>query len=570
MAIKIDTHVRGIVIQLSGETKRSEIGRRLRARIPRELVLSYSDQFILPLESAHLVAEEFSSDAIVWTQDAWEIAKAQRQLQSRIDAARLEVAEALTCPRQALEGYSLINHLDEHQIEAVAAMTVPSLVGLALFDEQGLGKTIMALCAFDRLRQINQVDYLLVVAPKSVLTSWLNDIKRMFVDRYAVRVVAGSWDTRRRRIRSHSEILLCSYEVVVSDKDLLIRTIRSKQARVLLVVDESYFIKNPYAKRSQALVALRTYCDRTIILCGTPAPNSPKDLINQIDMITPGSLTTTGTIPEDDQETKQLVSQRLQNIIYLRRLKADVFPTIPEKQFERVFINMRPIQSALYKRAYRDLVLAVRGVDEQEFQRNLGSFLARRNALLQICSHPGSIDPLYHEVPAKLLALDKLLQELIIAQRKKVVIWSFYRYSLDAIASRYQHYGLVRIDGSVTQLSKRKEAIKRFQEDKDTRVFLGNAAAAGAGITLTAAHHAIYESFSNQAAHYMQSVDRIHRRGQKYDVTYHILLARHTIEESEFNRILEKEHSGRELLQDRYKEPITKERFLNELGVTKR
>jgi len=86
-----------------------------------------------------------------------------------------------------------------------------------------------------------------------------------------------------------------------------------------------------------------------------------------------------------------------------------------------------------------------------------------------------------------------------------------------------------------------------------------------AGITLTAAHHVVYESFSNQAAHYMQSLDRVHRRGQAHDVTYHLLLARHTIDHFEFDRLLHKEAASRDLLGDRCAQPITRDRFLAEL-----
>src|SRR6185503_9358594 len=172
----------------------------------------------------------------------------------------------------------------------------------------------------------------------------------------------------------------------------------------------------------------------------------------------------------------------------------------------------------------------------REFTRNLRSFLAKRAVLLQICSNPSSVDPLYSEKPAKLSALDFLLRELIETRNRKVVIWSFFRRSLQAIAERYRHYGLVRIDGSVPRIEDRLEAIDRFQNDETVRLFLGNAAAAGAGITLTASHHAIYESFSNQAVHYMQSADRIHRRGQTEQVVSHILIARDTIEDYELKR----------------------------------
>jgi SNF2 family DNA or RNA helicase len=220
----------------------------------------------------------------------------------------------------------------------------------------------------------------------------------------------------------------------------------------------------------------------------------------------------------------------------------------------------------MYDHTLTDLVLAVRSVDDREFRRHLNSFLARRAALLQICSNPRALDPLYEEVPAKLLALDRLLKELVERQGKKIVIWSFFRRSLQEISDRYRHYGVARIDGSVKSIRERLDAIERFQSDPDTRIFVGNAASAGAGITLTAAYHAIYESFSNQAAHYMQSVDRIHRRGQTRDVTYHILIATGTIEDHEFERLLEKERASRELLGDQYELPMTRERFLAELG----
>jgi SNF2 family DNA or RNA helicase len=186
--------------------------------------------------------------------------------------------------------------------------------------------------------------------------------------------------------------------------------------------------------------------------------------------------------------------------------------------------------------------------------------------LLQICSHPGAVDPLYGEEPAKLLALDRLVREVVEEAKEKLVIWSYYRFSLEQIARRFARYGLVRIDGSVTGVDERVKAVRRFQEDPSVHIFLGNAAAAGAGITLTAARHAVYESFSNQAAHWLQSVDRIHRRGQDRQVTCHVLVADQTLEEREFQRLRDKERSARELLSDDYDEPITRERFLQDLG----
>ena len=42
----------------------------------------------------------------------------------------------------------------------------------------------------------------------------------------------------------------------------------------------------------------------------------------------------------------------------------------------------------------------------------------------------------------------------------------------------------IAIDGNMTGIAERREAIRQFQEDDDTMVFVGNPAPAGAGLTL--------------------------------------------------------------------------------------
>jgi SNF2 family DNA or RNA helicase len=186
-------------------------------------------------------------------------------------------------------------------------------------------------------------------------------------------------------------------------------------------------------------------------------------------------------------------------------------------------------------------------------------------ALFELCSHPTQIVSSYHGTPGKLVALDSLVEELVGRQREKVVIWSFFRYSLGEIMRRYARFNPVRIDGTITDTQERALAISRFQQDDDTMIFVGNPAAAGAGITLTRARVAIYESFSVQAAHYLQSLDRIHRRGQAREVNYYMLLCQDSIEEDEYTRLLQKEQAARELFRDDDPRPLTRDVFLQEL-----
>jgi SNF2 family DNA or RNA helicase len=157
------------------------------------------------------------------------------------------------------------------------------------------------------------------------------------------------------------------------------------------------------------------------------------------------------------------------------------------------------------------------------------------------------------------------LTDLIDRKAEKVVLWSFFTASLDALFDRYARFNPVRIDGSVASTADRREAVRRFQEDERTMLFIGNPAAAGAGLTLHRARYAIYESFSNQAAHYLQSLDRIHRRGQERPVEYLILLCDETLEMAEYERLLAKEAAAQELLKDDVIPPLTRETFLTDL-----
>ena len=91
-----------------------------------------------------------------------------------------------------------------------------------------------------------------------------------------------------------------------------------------------------------------------------------------------------------------------------------------------------------------------------------------------------------------------LLQKLVEEQHEKVILWSFYTGSIDAIVGRYSRYGVLRYDGTVSDVAERRETVRRFQEDDTARLFVANPAAAGAGLTLHRARFAIYESLSTR------------------------------------------------------------------------
>lgn len=502
-----------------------------------------------------------------WRADAERAVQNRREVRARRGAvrARADVVgnASIAELHAALPARPLLDLLDEHQLRNVALLTLPGGWGACIFDEQGTGKTPTVIAAFDVLVERREAEVLLVVAPKSMIGEWAAEFERFTGGLYRVAVIEGSRAHRIQALASGADVVVLNYEAAVAQaEDLRLLAARS---RVILAVDESFNVKNPDAARTAAVSDLREWCVRCFALCGTPAPNTARDVVAQVDLVDFGMTFETVDIHDDREHDRAVISEALHaRGMFSRNLKQHVLPGLPGRQFTEVRVSFEAEQGRLYAQALDGLIVDLQGVDDAGYERDRLAFGERRSALLRLCSHPAGVVPGYTHIPAKVGALDALLTARI-TRGEKVVLWSFYRHTLDVLAERYRDHGLARIDGSVSDVSARRDAVRRFQDDDETMIFLGNPAAAGAGLTLHRSAVAIYESFSNQAAHFMQSLDRIHRRGQERPVEYVVLLCDGSIEEDEYERVLVKVDSQADLLGDPVPLRPTRAMLLDEL-----
>jgi SNF2 family DNA or RNA helicase len=492
-----------------------------------------------------------------------EVENALRTFEKHAEARRkvLKILENKTSDNVPVEWK---NHLDPAQAYAVSAMVIPDLLGLCLFDEQGSGKTVMTIAAFDILMDTRKIDAMIVVCPKTMMSEWPKDIEKFLPSKYRISIAEGGRCEKFQTALKDFDVLITNYEGVNHMQIVLASTAEKK--RYLLVVDESYYVKNTESLRSEAARKLRTACTRCFVLCGTPAPNSPYDLVNQFNLADTGytfaGFKESKEIDVDRESISELVDTKG---TLIRRLKTEVLQSVPDKNFHVIRIPLMGRQALLYENARSELELELRSLDNIAFKRKLTTYFQRRAVLLQICSNPSTVDPTNTDVPVKYKYLDGLLSELI-SKGRKVILWSFYKSGLDDLMTRYASYNPVRIDGSVG-VEERKEAIRLFQENPERMLFIGNPAAAGAGVTLHSSYDAVYVSYSNQAAHYLQSLDRIHRRGQmSQEVNYYLLVCEGTIEETEVVRLRGKELQQHSLLRDHIPWPASLDEALKELG----
>lgn len=543
------------------------LGRRLASAGIQAMELRGPNRVIVRLDDLGQARRAMRGWSVDADAEVVEAERATREAEERLCRARASVqsisqSEVTGTPASHSNSFE---QLDSHQIVAVAAATHPDVSGLCLFDEQGLGKTVTALFAFDALKQSGEIDRLLVFAPKNMVLEWIRDVQRFLGPQYSAVALIGTEREKRALLKEKGDICVTNFETAVQLQRAFKQAVAMKDSRTLLVVDESFYVKNADTRRTRAVKEIRARVKRCLVLCGTPAPNSPHDIVQQFNIADGGTTFRGINIPEDKEEARSIVARVVADRgVYLRRLKADVLPDLPSKTFHRLLIPMQPQQLQMYSSTLDGYIGDLRSVDDLSFKKQITSFMAKRLALLQLCSNPITIVSGYGEVPAKLVALDSILDELISGRGEKVVLWSYFRGSLEAIFHRYERFSPVRVDGSVSDARERREAVRRFQEDDVSMLFVGNPAAAGAGLTLHRARYAVYESMSNQAAHYLQSLDRIHRRGQDRPVEYAILLCDQSLEVGEYDRLLKKEQSAQSLLGDQTEPPFSRDMLLRE------
>lgn len=424
------------------------------------------------------------------------------------------------------------SQLMAHQREGVEFLLAKGS-GLLAF-EQGLGKTLVAIEAFRRLRADGATDAMLVICPNSLKRTWARELARFTPDIEAHIVEGGPQDRRRELAETRAPVVLVNYETARNEITTL-RAFMTRQ-RCTLVLDESHYVKNHRSLNTVAAQHFAPLARHRWLLTGTPATNTPADIYPQLAIVA-GSmpfgsfqafdLTYGGrdTTPEQRQALALKVAPYL-----LRRTKEECLD-LPEKTFMDLMVELPAWQRRLYDGVRDDLASEVRGMSPTEFAAFVPTAMARLLRLSQLASNPALVLPAEGRTPGKFSQLDQLVAEVVAANGHKMIIWSYYVRTIEALAARYTPYGAASLYGG-TPATERQDLVARFQEDRNLRVLVANPAAAGVGLTLTAATYAVYETLTWRYDLYAQSQDRNHRIGQRNPVTYIRLIADGTVEEA--------------------------------------
>jgi non-specific serine/threonine protein kinase len=429
-------------------------------------------------------------------------------------------------------------------------------LGACLADDMGLGKTIQVLSLLLVLKRQSgaSTQPSLLVAPASLLANWAAEIERFAPGLKAL--VAHPSALPASELKALDAAQLRDIDLVITSYGSLLRLPWMVEVPWrLAVLDEAQAIKNPGAKQTRAVKQLQAGC--RLALTGTPVENRLGDLWSIFDFVNPGLL---GTAGEFSRFAKRLADgprgaygplRELVRPYILRRLKTDktVISDLPDKTEIKAFCSLSRRQAALYAAAVEELTAQLA---EATGIRRKGLVLAFLMRFKQICNHPSQwlADGAWKEDDSGKWGRLRDIAETIAARQEKLLVFTQFREVIAPLAaflaSIFDAPGLV-LHGE-TAVRKRKDLVRRFQEDESVKFFVLSLKAGGSGLNLTAASHVVhFDRWWNPAVE-NQATDRAFRIGQTKNVLVHKFVCRGTVEEKIDQLIESKRQLSEELL----------------------
>lgn len=390
-----------------------------------------------------------------------------------------------------------------------------------LGDEMGLGKTVQAIAVMGHLAADGIMDdtaanyaatgsndndtvdgsgkgapegasQFLVVCPASVLINWTREIAK-----HSTLPVVALHGSRRRSAeagwRRHGGVAVTTF-------GSLSALLHTPTYPTLLVVDEAHYVKNPNAKRSQAVSRIAADSERVLFLTGTPIENRVGEFRALVAYLRPEIADSMGT------EHAVLGAKAFRTAaapVYLRRNQEDVLTELPDLVQVDEWEEFGAEDGAAYRAAVEE-----------------GNFMAMRRAAFEVSQPRGS---------AKLTRLLEIAKEAM-ANKRKVVVFSYFRDVLRVVAEALGPLARGPITGS-TATVERQQLVDNFTNADKPSVLLCQIEAGGVGLNIQAASVVILCEPQVKPSTEAQAVARAHRMGQVRSVQMHRLLIADSVDQ---------------------------------------
>lgn len=447
-----------------------------------------------------------------------------------------------------------------------------------LADGMGMGKTRQAVIA----AMETGAKKILIICPASLKSTWKREIL-VYNDESEVSVINGSeWNTNSRFTIVNYDILDNFYKIptdivyedVLNEKGekvkqpvmvkasngtLVPKTRKSTKKEKIkeclqqsplflenfgcIIIDEAHKLSNNTSIRYKVISDFlkRSKIPYVFLLTGTPLTNRPMNLYHILKLIdaevtrdyqyyvehycdgrtmrlkSGKEITLSGGATNLD-ELKEKIKH-----IYIRRLLSEMSDMV-EKSIETRYYDLSDAQMKRYEELWEEYVSAQQeqGNDDSEDYRQLVEGILVRQYLAK-----------------EMIANTTQLVDEKIEDGEKVIIICTFTEEINELKKYYGNKCVV-YDGKMT-LKQKDKAESEFMNNPKIKVFIGQIIACSVGLTLTAAHTLVFNSYSFSSAENKQAEDRIYRLNQTEDVVCIYQLFNDSISQRMFDLVTRKQ-----------------------------
>lgn len=281
----------------------------------------------------------------------------------------------------------------------------------------------------------------------------------------------------------------------------------------LVIIDEFHRMKNPQTDWTQIIKRALSDIPEKLLLSGTAIKSRPMELFAPLNFLDPKTWNDKhafglrfcaayedkfGWIYDGVSNTEELYGRI--SPFYLRRLKKDILPQLPDKTFTDIRLELEPSEMRAYSKIEKE-TKKIKG-ESDDVKEVPKSFMEKIHQL---------------KLLTETVKLDRAKEFIndIIDSNDKLVIFFDYLPTAQRIKDLFGDRAVIHT-GSMSQAEKH-ESVTKFQNDKKINIFGGTIMSAGVGITLTAANKLMFIGQAWTSADMIQCQDRIHRANTKHD-----------------------------------------------------
>lgn len=435
----------------------------------------------------------------------------------------------------------------------------------ALLMEMGTGKTKVIIDNAIYLFLKQEIDGLLIIAPKGCYLNWETDeIPAHMPSWMPVRIAHWDADATNREVEilwalTHAkdnclDIVLMNVEALSTSKGENYAKQFLKNHYPMGVIDESSCISSFSAARTKAVARLSQYIEYKRIMSGTPITQGPLDLFTQFFFLNPDIIGFRRWLAFKNYYAKIIrvefgnrSYEKIAEYLNIDELKTKIAPysyrklkseclDLPEKIFITRKMQLPDDLRRIYDKMKKEAMI--------EFSEK--SMVSSTSALTTIMKlHQMScgyvVDDYKKVTPLSNYRLKELIS-IVNEIEEKILIWCYYKYDVlevtNALKDEYGDESTVSYYGD-TGTNEREENLKNFKTNPKCRFFVSNETGSKS-LTLIMAPYAINYSYDYKLETWLQQQDRNHRIGQTKNVTYITMIADKTVDGGIIKNLQEK------------------------------